>query len=78
MGGQGKSKNEEITLMLVIGLCLAVVCAFQTVKDKEEEYSTRLGPLVASGEKFITEETVERLDKAFKWLEDWIVALPSP
>ena len=31
MGGQGMSKYEEITLVLVIGLCLAVVvAAFKT------------------------------------------------
>ena len=76
MGGQGMSKYEEITLVLVIGLCLAVVFAFKTVKDKEEEYSRRLGPLLESGEKFINEETVERLDKAFNWLDAFISNIP--
>ena len=66
------SKYEEITLVLVIGLCLAVVFAFKTVKDKEEEYARRLGPLLESGEKFINEETVERLDRAFNWLDAFI------
>jgi hypothetical protein len=75
MGGQGMSKYEEITLMLVIGLCLAVPFAFKTVKDKEEEYSKRLGPLLESGEKFLNEETVERLDKYFKYLDAFITTL---
>ncbi len=72
------SKYEEITLILVIGLCLAVGFAFKTVKDKEEELRQKLSPLLESSEKFINEETAERLDKAFKWLEDWMDALPSP
>ena len=72
------SKYEEITLVLVIGLCLAVGFAFKTVKDKEEELRQKLSPLLESGEKFINEETAERFDKAFKWLEDWMNALPSP
>ena len=66
------SKYEEITLVLVIGLCLAVVFAFKTVKDKEEEYSRRLGPLLESGEKFINKESMERLDVLFQWLDGFI------
>ena len=76
MGGQGMSKYEEITLVLVIGLCLAVVFAFKTVKDKEEELTQKLDPLLKSGEKFLNEETVERLDKAFEWLDTWMKRLP--
>jgi hypothetical protein len=76
MAGQGMSKYEEITLVLVIGLCLAVVFAFKTVKDKEEELTQKLDPLLKSGEKFLNDETVERFDKAFKWLDDFINNLP--
>ena len=70
------SKYEEITLVLVIGLCLAVVFAFKTVKDKEEELTQKLDPLLKSGEKFLNEETVERFDKAFAWFESWMSRLP--
>jgi hypothetical protein len=66
------SKYEEITLVLVIGLCLAVGFAFKTVKDKEEEFKEKFGPLLDSGEKFINRESLERLDVLFRWLDDFI------
>ena len=70
------SKYEEMTLILVIGLCIAVVFAFKKVKDKEEEITNRLDPLIKASEKFFNEEKQEDFEKAFVWAKAWMAKLP--
>lgn len=70
------SKYEEITLALVIGLCIAVVFAFKKVKDKEEEITNRIDPLIKASEKFFSEEKQADFEKMFKGVQAWIAILP--
>ena len=71
------SKYEEITLVLVIGLCIAVALAFKKVKDKEEEITSRLDPLIKASEKFFNEEKQADFEKAFEWAKVWMGKLSA-
>ena len=69
------SKYEEITLILVIGLCIAVVFAFKKVKDKEEEITKKLDPLIKASDKFFNEESQADFEKMFAKIKDFIATL---